>query len=187
MVATENCTISSLRQNDEIVKPAAHGWTSPGASTNINPRTPPGSRHWAGAPAKVPPPQMAAGRKETNMANLLSYLSLTFVMISPGEKPVLLISVRDWVDFDSKQRQGTSYEILCHALGYEKITVKVRDTVSAITAEQLDALARTGRTPFVTFTGFQGKLYQDFRSPNRDVKLSATAEGIRLIEEEGKK
>ena len=120
------------------------------------------------------------------MPNILNHITVSFSTISDGEKPLLLVSVRDWVNFETKQRIGTIYEVLSPKLAYEKFAVKVRDTAPVITQEQLEALTNAGNPPMATFSGCTGKLYQDFKSPYREIKISLTAEAI-ILEESGKK
>ena len=51
----------------------------------------------------------------------------------------------------------------------------------AITQEDLDARNAAGDFVFCTFDDFAGKLWQDFRSPDKAVKVTATAKNIRIL------
>lgn len=121
------------------------------------------------------------------MASFLSRIPIPLETITPNGKPLQVTAAFEWKDFNTKQRMGTTYEVLCPALGFEKILVKVQDTAPVITAEQLETLTNAETPPMVTFSGFKGKLYQDFHSANREVKFSATADSVHLEEGGGRK
>ena len=116
--------------------------------------------------------------------SLVKNITLAFSVIA-GRDKAILAGARDDMEFvDGKptgKRLGSRYDIICHANGFQTVTVKVPDTPLAISQEDLDARNATGNFVFCSFDGFNGKLYQDFRSPGKEIKVSATATSIKIL------
>jgi len=106
-------------------------------------------------------------------------LTLNFQQVV-GTESAPLVTVRDWTEFtDGKKgrRIGTSYEILLLNSGCLKLTVKVEDTVPAVTQEELDKRNTSMNFMLVKFDGFHARPYSD---RNGQIQLSAKADKIIL-------
>ena len=66
---------------------------------------------------------------------------------------------------------GVVYTVISPALVYEKLTIKVKETAPSVEF--------TGRPIRVHFTNLDGKVWQDFRT--NEIKLSLTADSIEIV------
>lgn len=71
---------------------------------------------------------------------------------------------------------GTTYTCLAERNGFEKFTVKVADTKSVITQEQLET---TDEAIYIEFEGFEGKFY--YNSRLQDWALTCKAKSAKLV------
>jgi len=120
---------------------------------------------------------------------MLKNIVLPFNTVA-GTNETILTSVQDDKEFvDGKPTGrviGSRYGIACFANGFAQVTVRVPNAPPAITQEALDARNATGDFVFCTFEGFVGKIFQDFRSANKEAKISATANAIKILGDSGK-
>ena len=114
----------------------------------------------------------------------LKNIALTFPTVAGCDKTILS-TARDDIEFiDGKstgRRLGSRYDIVCYANGFQLVTVRVPDAPLVIEQEKLDERNATGDFVYCSFDGFTGKLYQNFRSPDKELKISATATAIKLL------
>ena len=115
----------------------------------------------------------------------LKNISLDFKSVAMSDK-VIVTAVRDDMEFGTDNKPtgkclGSRYDVVCHANGFASVTVKVPDAQLAIAQEQLDQRNAAGNFVYCSFDGFVGKIYQNFRSDNKEVRLSATAKSIQLL------
>lgn len=95
------------------------------------------------------------------LSKLLRVLTLAMVQVL-GDTKAILVSVSDDVEYgeDSKPTGkvlGVKYGVVCPAVRYMPLTVKVPTLAPIITQEQIDA---TAEPIWITFDGFIGRLYQ---------------------------
>ena len=95
------------------------------------------------------------------LSMLLRVLTLTMVQVL-GDTKAILISSSDDVEYGEDNRPtgrvlGVKYGIVCPAVRYMPLTVKVPALAPIITQEQIDAATEP---IWITFDGFVGRLYQ---------------------------
>lgn len=91
----------------------------------------------------------------------LKLLVLTMVQVFGDTKAILIATSDDveYVDGKSTGRvRGTKYDVVCPAMRYMGVTVKV-PLPAVISQEQIDSAASTGTQIWITFEGFKGRLY----------------------------
>lgn len=92
---------------------------------------------------------------------LLKVLTLTMVQVL-GDTKAILVSISDDVEYGDDNKPtgkvlGVKYGIVCPAIRYMPLTVKVPALAPIITQEQIDA---TSDPIWISFEGFVGRLYQ---------------------------
>ena len=92
---------------------------------------------------------------------LLKVLVLTMVQVL-GDTKAILVSVSDDVEYGEDNKPtgkvlGVKYGIVCPAVRYMPLTVKVPALAPIVTQEQIDAATDP---IWITFDGFTGRLYQ---------------------------
>lgn len=103
-----------------------------------------------------------------------------------GSDRAILAQIMDNYEYQNGKRTdkkiGHKYEVSCHCNNFEKIVVKVNNLIAfPITQEELNERNSQEDFVYVTFEGFEGKLWQD---SSRQIKISATAEKIILVGED---
>ena len=92
---------------------------------------------------------------------LLKILVLTMAQVL-GDTKAILVSVSDDVEYGDDNKPtgkvlGVKYGVVCPAVRYMPLTVKVPALAPIITQEQIDAATDP---IWITFDGFVGRLYQ---------------------------
>ena len=101
-----------------------------------------------------------------------------------GAPYCMVVGMEDYYKFEDNkrgERLGTQYYVVNNSTAsIDKI--KVPDTVSAISKEEID-VANKAYTPILAeFSGFTAAIYTNKESAN--IKYSCKAEGIRIIDRE---
>lgn len=96
--------------------------------------------------------------------------------------PLELLSVSDLFAYEDGQktdrRLGTRYEVIQPAGKYPRFSVKIQDSSSAITQEDVENALKTSKTIKVEFANVVCKLYVDSK---RNIQISISAEDIKKL------
>lgn len=118
------------------------------------------------------------------MANLRDIV-MTDVQVMGSDRAILAQIIENFEYENGKKtdkKNGYKYRVACYCKNFEIITVKI-DSLTPISITQSELEERNSQQDFVyvTFEGFEGKLWQD---SSKQVKISASANKIILFGED---
>lgn len=112
----------------------------------------------------------------------VSDIKVTLENFTVPNVPLQLLSVSDFFAYSDGQktdnRLGTRYEVIQPAGRYPRFSVKVLDSSSAITQDDVETALKTSKAIKVEFLNAVCKLYVD---SNRNIKVSICADGIKKL------
>lgn len=95
-----------------------------------------------------------------------------------SSQPVILTSIKEVLEFKDGKPTGKilgfMYEVACPCIQFDKREVKVFNEPAIITQEEIDRRNFSGKYVWTTFEGFDGRLFQNYKTKDNYVTCTAT-------------